>query len=223
MTVPVIAIDGPSASGKGSIARGLARELGFAHLETGLLYRFIGKQWLFARKDIHDLAIAERIAQKFAQHFTMDLIDDSSLRTNPVAEAASITSAHPPVRAALLELQRNFAAHPPGEAKGAILDGRDIATIVCPDASVKIFVTASLEIRAERRRKELQSRGDIVTPDQVLQEVRARDLRDTMRETAPLIAVAGSFTVDTSDLDPAQAIEKALQIVRQAIPDLTSK
>lgn len=255
--LPIIAIDGPSASGKGSIARGLARELGFAHLETGLLYRYVGKQWLTARKDAGDLDIAERIAQKFAENFTLASLDDRALRTNSVAEAASITSAHPPVRAALLELQREFArnpakffpsplgekvaAKPPdegalqnnpspaacgstlspkgrGEIKGAILDGRDIATVVCPDAPVQLFVTATQEIRAERRRKELQSIGEAVTYEQVLAEVRARDHRDQTRETAPLKPTAGSVIIDTSNLSAEDAIGVALGVIRRTIP-----
>jgi len=217
--LPIIAIDGPSASGKGSIARALAATLNFAHLETGLIYRYVGKQWLFARKDVHDLDIAARIAVKFAQHFSPSLLD-SSLRTNPVAEAASITSAHPPVRAALLELQRNFAAHPPGGAKGAILDGRDIATVICPDAEVKLFVTATPEIRAERRRKELQSRGENVTYEQVLNEVRVRDARDASREIAPLTTTAGSEIIDTSNLSAEDATGVALGIIRRILPNI---
>jgi cytidylate kinase len=216
--LPIIAIDGPSASGKGSIARGLAATLGFAHLETGLLYRYVGQQWLSARRNADDLDIAARIAEKFARNFSSGMLN-SSLRTNPMAEAASIISAHPPVRAALLDLQRNFAAHPPG-GKGAILDGRDIATVICPDAPVKLFVTATPEIRVERRRKELQSLGEMATYEQVLRDVRARDARDASREIAPLTTTAGSEIIDTSNLSAEDAIGVALGIIRRILPNI---
>ena len=219
---PIIAIDGPSASGKGTLARGLAAALGFAHLETGLLYRYVGKRWLEARGERRDdLDLAADIATQLAQNFSLALLIDRALRTNAVAEAASITSAHPPVRAALLALQRAFAQCPPDEAKGAILDGRDIASVVCPDAKVKFFVTASAEIRAERRTKELQSLGEPAKYEQVLSEVRARDARDASREIAPLIATAGSVQIDTSNLSAQEALDFALGIIRrtQLLPD----
>jgi cytidylate kinase len=220
---PVIAIDGPSASGKGSISRGLAAALGYAHLETGLLYRYVGKEWLARRRDVDDLDTATTIATELNSRVRrsegLEILDDPALRTNAVAEAASMTSPHPLVRAALLEFQRNFAVQPPGGAKGAILDGRDIATVICPDAPVKLFVTASPEIRAERRRKELQSLGEIATYEQVLQEVRARDQRDQTRKTAPLIATAGSITIDTSNLSAEDAIGIALGIIRRTLPE----
>jgi cytidylate kinase len=223
--LPIIAIDGPSASGKGTIARGLARELGFAHLETGLLYRYVGKQWLAEIRSQkpearNNLDLATDIALELARNFSLELLSDPDLRSNAVAEAASVTSAHPPVRAALLELQREFAKNPPGGAKGSILDGRDIASVVCPDADVKLFVTASAEIRAERRTKELQSLGQAVTYEQVLQEVRVRDHRDQTRETAPLMPTAGSITIDTSNLSAEDATGVALGIIRRMLPNI---
>jgi cytidylate kinase len=223
--LPVIAIDGPSASGKGTIARGLGRELGFAYLETGLLYRYVGKQWLAEARSQklearNHLDLAAEIARELAKNFSVDLLNDPDLRSNLVAEAASVTSSHPPVRAALLELQREFARNPPGEAKGAILDGRDIASVVCPDADVKLFVTASPEIRAARRTKELQLLGQPATYEQVLQEVRVRDHRDQTREVAPLMPTAGSIEIDTSNLSAEDATGIALRVIRRRLlPD----
>jgi cytidylate kinase len=226
--IPIIAIDGPSAGGKGTIARGIARELNFAHLETGLLYRYVARLWLAREKD--NLDLATEIALELAKNFHLSLLDDPLLRSNEVAEAASITSAHPPVRAALLELQRDFANDPGkflpsptpllSSIRGAILDGRDIASVVCPDAAVKLFVTASPEIRAERRRKELQSYGQIVTYEQVLAQVQARDLRDTTRETAPLKPTAGSVEIDTSNLSAEDATGVALRVIRRILPNI---
>lgn len=213
----IIAIDGPSAGGKGTIAKGLARELGFAHLETGLLYRWVGKEWLVRRANHDDLDTATNIAQELADGFDLMLLEDPALRSNEVAEAASITSAHPPVRKELLELQRDFAASPPGDTKGAILDGRDIGTIVCPDAPIKLFVTASPEIRAERRTKELQNLGLPATYGQVFAEVQARDERDRTRQTAPLQTTAGSITIDTSNLSAQESIDTALGIIRRTL------
>jgi cytidylate kinase len=224
-----IAIDGPSASGKGTLARGLAAALGYAHLETGLLYRWVGKQWLARREKgegrEENLDIAANIARELAQNFSLDLLNDPDLRSNTVAEAASVTSAHPPVRAALLALQREFARNPshflPSHTSplmppmGAILDGRDIGTVVCPDAPVKLFVTASPEIRAERRTKELQSLGLPAIYEQVLAEVRARDTRDETRETAPLKPTAGSICIDTSNLSAIEATDFALRVIRR--------
>lgn len=212
--LPIIAIDGPSASGKGLIARGVAAALNFAHLETGLLYRWVGKAWLARRTGHNDLDTAAAIAQELADGFDLVLLDDPGLRSNDVAEAASITSAHPPVRKALLELQRDFAANPPAPAKGAILDGRDIGTIVCPEAPIKLFVTASPAIRAQRRTKELQSMGLAATYEQVLAEVAARDDRDRTRATAPLQTTAGSIEIDTSNLSAQESIDAALGIIR---------
>lgn len=267
--LPIIAIDGPSASGKGTLARGLAAALGFAHLETGLLYRWVGKQWLEAggsKLEASALDLAEKIARdmdfRLRRNDGLGLLNDPELRTNQVAEAASVTSAHPPVRAALLELQREFARNPQiffsspfrgedaerseagggektfsnhphpaatqlpsplkGEGKnfpqGAILDGRDIASVVCPDADVKFFVTASPEIRAQRRTKELQSLGEPATYEQVLQDVRVRDHRDQTRETAPLLPTAGSIEIDTSNLSAQEALDFALGIIRRTRP-----
>ncbi|HCM83772.1 MAG TPA: (d)CMP kinase [Alphaproteobacteria bacterium] len=219
--LPIIAIDGPSAGGKGTIAKGIARVLNFAHLETGLLYRWVGKAWLERRDNSDDLETAAVIAQELADRFDLMLLNDPALRSNEVAEAASVISAHPPVRKALLELQRDFAVNPPGAAWGAILDGRDIGSVVCPDAPIKLFVTASPEIRAERRTKELQNLGLAATYEQVLAEVAARDERDRTRATAPLQTTAGSVEIDTSNLSAQESIDVALGIIRRTrlLPD----
>lgn len=205
----IIAIDGPAAAGKGTLARRLADHLGFAFLDTGLLYRATAKRVIEAGDDPDDAAAAEAAARALRP---ADLERDD-LRTDEVAQVASKVSAVPGVRAALLAFQREFAATPPDGRAGAVLDGRDIGTVVCPDADAKLFITARTEVRAERRFKELQEKGLDVIYARVLEEMRERDARDSSRAVAPLEPAEDALVIDTSDLDAEQVFRKALEAV----------
>jgi cytidylate kinase len=209
----VVAIDGPAASGKGTLARRLAARFGLAHLDTGKLYRAAALLLLEAGGDPSDAAAALAAARRVAP----PLLDDPRLPGEAVARAASIVAAIPAVRAALLQLQRDFAAAPPSPAVGAVLDGRDIGTAVCPGAAVKLFVTASPETRAERRVKELQARGVAAIYDDVLRDMKERDARDSMRRAAPLAAAPDAVILDTTGLDPDQVFELASGIIARAL------
>ncbi|SEH28824.1 (d)CMP kinase [Magnetospirillum fulvum] len=210
----IIAIDGPAAAGKGTLARRLAAELGFDYLDTGLIYRAVGMNLRRAGTDPADEAAAEAAARALAP---VDLAA-TDLRGDDAAQAASKVAAIPGVRAALLDFQRRFAHTPPG-GKGAVLDGRDIGTVVCPDAEVKLFVTASLEKRAERRLKELQAAGRGGIQSAVLADMKERDDRDRNRSVAPLKPADGAIVLDTSDLDADQAFVLALSYIRTGAPE----
>lgn len=205
----IIAIDGPAAAGKGTLARRVAAELGFDYLDTGLIYRAVGMNVERSGFDPADEARAGEAARDLQPE---DLAADD-LRTDEAAQAASKVAAIPAVRAALLDFQRLFAARPPG-GKGAVLDGRDIGTVVCPDAGIKLFVTASAERRAERRLKELLGRGIDTTLDRVLGEMRERDERDSQRAVAPLKPADDARVLDTSDLDADAAFDAAIAFIR---------
>lgn len=211
----IIAIDGPSASGKGTLARALAAELGFAYLDTGAVYRMVAKRLLETGSDPLDRDQAIAAAQAVQAGFDPTQLDDPGLRRDDVAQATSKSSAHPEVRALLMDIQRGFAADP--ARAGAVLDGRDIGTVVCPQAEVKLFVVASPEIRASRRFKELQSRGIQTTYEAVLQDMRDRDARDSGRSVAPLRPAEDAIVFDTSDLTADKALEKALHLVRETL------
>jgi cytidylate kinase len=205
---PVIAVDGPAASGKGTIARALARHFGLPHMDTGMLYRAVAlKLWRWGGDP----------AQEFEALRACDDLGfdpaDPELRSEPVSKIASMISAYPSVRAALLERQQEFAE----QTDGAVLDGRDIGTVIAPDADVKLFVTASPEVRAERRLKELKARGMNAHLPDVLADIRSRDERDSGREIAPLRPAADAALLDTSDLGPDEAIAEALRIVEQQL------
>lgn len=202
----IIAVDGPAASGKGTLARRLAEHLGLAYLDTGLLYRAVGMAVVNAGGDPGDAAAATAAARALDPSGLFD----PTLRLDEAGQAASKVAAIPAVRAALLAFQRDFAHRPPGGAKGAVLDGRDIGTVVCPDAGHKLFVTASLEKRAERRLKELIARGVATIQEAVLQEMRERDARDSGRSVAPLVPAPDAFILDTTELDADQAFAAAL-------------
>jgi cytidylate kinase len=197
----IVAIDGPAAAGKGTISKAVAAHFGFAHLDTGLLYRAVGAKVLAGAAPI---AAAQALDP-------IDLEDDS-LRTPQVAQAASEVAVVPEVRAALVAFQRSFAAR----EGGAVLDGRDIGTVICPDADVKLFVTASPECRAERRFQELVGKGMELTFDTVLADVKERDARDRNRAAAPLVPADDAVLLDTSDLTAEQAIAVAVDIVAKA-------
>lgn len=205
----IIAIDGPAASGKGTLARRLADHLGFALLDTGLLYRAVGMKVLRAGGDPGDAEAAAGAARRL----DAGELDDPELRSDAAAAAASKVGAIPAVRAALLDFQRAFAARPPGGAGGAILDGRDIGTVVCPDADAKLFVTASIAVRAGRRLKELRERGLEAIHSRVLQEMKERDSRDASRAVAPLEPAKDAFVLDTSALDPDAVFTEALMFI----------
>jgi cytidylate kinase len=196
-----VAIDGPAAAGKGTISKAVAAHFGFAHLDTGLLYRAVGAKVLNGADPIE-------AARALDPH---DLEDDS-LRTPEVAQAASEAAVIAEVRSALVDFQRKYAARD----GGAVLDGRDIGTVICPDAGVKLFVTASAECRAARRFKELSDKGHEITLDQVLADVKTRDARDRSRETAPLIPADDAVVIDTSAMTIAQAVAAAIAAVQAA-------
>jgi len=202
----IIAIDGPAASGKGTLGKRLAKHFGLPHLDAGLLYRATAYRLHQEGHALDDVARARDVARGL----TPDALDEERLRGRDMGEAASIVAAIPEVRAALLDMQRGFARRPPG----AVLDGRDIGTIVCPEAECKIFVTATPKTRAARRARELAQRGEPAAYQSILADIEARDERDSHRATAPLAAAADAVILDTTDLDIEAAFQAALAIVR---------
>ncbi len=193
----IITVDGPAASGKGTLARRLADRLGYAHLDTGRLYRAVGLALLRAGGDPGDVEAAAQAARRLDPA----TLDDPELAGEAAGNAASVVGAIPAVRAALLAMQREFAAHPPGGRPGAVLDGRDTGTVVCPQAQAKLFLTASAEERARRRDKELQARGEASIYARVLAEIKERDRRDTRRAVAPLKPAEDAVVIDTTGMD----------------------
>lgn len=206
----VIALDGPAAAGKGTLAKRLAAHYGFAHLDTGALYRAVGLAVLRAGDDPTDPGAATAAAQ----NLDPATLQDPELRSAAAGDASSKVAAIPGVRQALFDFQRRFAAHPP-LGSGSVLDGRDIGTVICPDAPVKIFVTASPEARANRRLRELQARGEGAIYARVLEDIRARDARDAARADAPMKPADDAVHLDTSDLDIDQVFEQAKAIVER--------
>jgi len=203
----IVAVDGPAASGKGTIARALARRFDLPHLDTGLLYRAVGMAVLRDGGDPADPAQALAACQ-----FVDTALADRALKSEAAGKAASIVSAHPAVRAALLQRQRTFAAQP----GGAVLDGRDIGTVIAPGADAKLFVTARAEVRAERRHRELAGMGLTVALDHVLADIRARDERDGARAAAPLRRADDARLLDTSDMGVEEAVAAAVALVAGA-------
>lgn len=206
----VLAVDGPAASGKGSLARRLANHFGYAHLDTGLLYRAVGLALIregISPENIHAAAAA-------AQNLSSDLLSDPALRDDEVANMASRVGAIKAVREALINYQRGFAHKPPDGAAGAVLDGRDIGTVICPEADHKIFVDASLEARAERRVKELRERGVAAIYARVLQDMKERDTRDRTRRVAPLVPAEDALLLDTTTLDAEAVFVAALEFIK---------
>lgn len=200
----IIAVDGPAASGKGTIARALARHYGLPHLDTGMLYRAVAARVM--REELTPEREADAVA---CADFDDELMDDPWLRSDEVGRVASIVSAHPLVRASLFQRQKRFA-HQPG---GAVLDGRDIGTVIAPDADAKLFVKATPMIRARRRHAELRERGGFASLDKVLADIRARDERDMGRGAAPLTMAADAALLDTSFLSIDAAVQRAIAFV----------
>jgi CMP/dCMP kinase len=209
----IVCIDGPAASGKGTLARRLAAHLGYAHLDTGALYRAVGLAVLRVGADPADPAAAEAAARALDPA----LASDPALREERVGAAASQVAAIPGVRQALLDFQRRFAKAPPGGAPGAVLDGRDTGTVVCPEADVKLYVTASDEERATRRQRELRARGQEAIWSAVLQDMRDRDARDSGRDIAPLKQAADAIRIDTTGLTVDEVFQRALAIVKASL------
>lgn len=211
----VVAIDGPAGSGKGTLARRLATRFGFAHLDTGALYRATALLVLDATGDpANPLA-----AQAAACRVDLELLADPRLRGERIAAAASVVAAIPEVRRALLGLQRSFAAHPPPPARGAVLDGRDIGTTVCPEADVKLFIIARADVRAARRVRELREQGSAAIYENVLQDLNERDARDSGRQAAPLVAAPDAEVIDTTALDADAVFERASDLVARSLEE----
>ncbi|WP_170604595.1 (d)CMP kinase [Ruegeria arenilitoris] len=198
-----VAIDGPAAAGKGTISKGIAERFGFSHLDTGLLYRAVGRRTLDGTP-----------AAEAAKALKAEELEQGDLRTAEIAQAASKVAVIPEVRSALVDFQRAFAFR----AGGAVLDGRDIGTVICPKAEVKLFVTASAKVRAERRFLELKAKGADVTRDQVLTDVKERDARDAQRSTAPMKPAKDASMLDTSSLSIEEALAQAVAIVERKLP-----
>ncbi len=205
----IIAVDGPAASGKGTIAARLARTYGLPHLDTGLLYRAVGLGVLDAGGSLDDAAAAEVVARALKAE---NLHDTDRLTSGEAGEAASRTAGYPGVRAALLEFQRAFAA----QAGGAVLDGRDIGTVIAPDAQAKLFVTATPEVRAMRRWKQLTGRGDAIAYEDMLADIMRRDERDAGRGAAPMVQAGDAVLLDTTEMDIETAFDAARRIVEAA-------
>jgi cytidylate kinase len=204
----IIAVDGPAASGKGTVARALAKHYGLPHLDTGLLYRAVAEN--VQRLDLDPTKEADAVA---ASNFDDSLLDDPVLRSDEAGQRASIVSAHPLIRAALLQRQRKFAQ----QEGGAVLDGRDIGTVIAPDADAKLFVKATPQIRARRRHAELKERGSTLSFDKVLADIRVRDQRDMGRDAAPLVMAADAGILDTSFLSIEAAVKRAIELVERQL------
>lgn len=204
----IIAVDGPAASGKGTIAARLAEHYGLPHLDTGLLYRAVGIAVLTAGQDLDNPDQATAAAERLE----LAALESAALTGRAAGEAASRVGLHPPVRAALFKLQRDFAARP----GGAVLDGRDIGTVIAPEATVKLYVTADPEVRARRRWLQLTGRGELVSFEDVLADIRKRDARDADRDTAPMVMADDAVLLDTTDLSIDAAFEAACRIVEEA-------
>jgi len=211
----IITIDGPAASGKGTLARRLAEHLNYFYLDTGKIYRLVGLE-------THDLNIipednpdaVAKIAEGLSDRFDLDMMNNPELKSDLAGQMASRTSQFPNVRQAVLDLQRALATTPPDGFDGAVLDGRDCGTVICPDANHKFFIVADTETRAKRRYDELKSNGDDTSYDDVLTEMRVRDDRDTNRTTAPLKPADDAMVIDTSDMSADDAFDAVLKVLK---------
>jgi CMP/dCMP kinase len=201
----VVAVDGPAASGKGTLAKRIAAHFGLPHLDTGLIYRALAFEMQSRGLDPDDA----QAAAATARGLDPSVLDNPALRTRAIGDLASRVAVHREARAALVEFQRRFAAQP----GGAVLDGRDIGTVICPDAAVKLFVTASPEVRAERRFRELTGRGEAVLQDAILADIRQRDARDSGRADAPLRQAEDAHLIDTSAMAIDDVVARAIAII----------
>jgi cytidylate kinase len=201
----IVAIDGPAASGKGTLGKRLAQHFGFRHLDTGLLYRAVAKSMIDAGHPLEDRVRAAEMARALDPAS----FQESALKRHDIGEAASVISAIPPVRDALVAFQRSFAAQPPG----AVLAGRDIGTVICPDADVKIFVTATPDVRSSRRFLEMQSQGSAISLSEVQSDIARRDERDRARAIAPLVPALDARMLDTTHMNADEALAAAIEIV----------
>lgn len=215
----IITIDGPASAGKGTLASTLAEIYNLAYFDTGMVYRAVGLDLRLKGLDINNEEVAEQSAKELTYAKMTELSKNPEFRSSEGGIAASVVSAHPKVRTALLKMQQDFSKNPTfadgTPAKGAIYDGRDTGTVVCPDADVKFFITASPEIRAERRFKELQSRGMDTPFEKVLGDIISRDERDSNRSTAPLKPAEDAYILDTSSLNIEQVLRKACEIIEK--------
>jgi cytidylate kinase len=219
ISTPIITIDGPAASGKGTIARRIADALGYAYIDTGAFYRLVGKACLDQSISLDDETSVTRVTKELSSKITLADFGDPAIRSEAVGQAASKVAPYPTMRAALLDTQRQLAKNPPlllsGEAaKGTVFDGRDTGTVVCPDADFKFFITAETAIRAERRTKELQSKGIQCSYDAVLQDMLQRDKRDSGRDTAPMTPAEDAEVIDTSSMTADQVFETVLAAIK---------
>jgi len=218
----VIAIDGPAASGKGTLAQSMADRFGYAYLDTGSLYRAVAFALLAAGGDVENEKDVKTALDMINENLTPELLASEQLRTSDVSQASSKVAALPLVREFLLDYQRNFIENPPFGVAGVILDGRDIGTVVCPDADIKMFVTANVEARAQRRYEELKEKGQDVTAEQVLLDIKQRDARDGARALAPMRAAKDAFTLDTSNLKCSEVLGEAVNLLRARMIEKTA-
>lgn len=219
----IITIDGPAAAGKGTLSKALAEKYEYTYFDTGMIYRAVGLQMLLNGKDLADSDAAEALAAKLTFAEMNKLSKHPDFRSAKGGNAASVVSAYPEVRAALLKMQRDFACNPVfadgTPAKGVIYDGRDTGTVVCPAADVKFFITASPEVRAERRYKEFLEKGMAADYDKVLADVKARDERDANRASAPMKPAADAVVFDTTDLSIREVFAKACRIIDSVLEE----
>lgn len=217
----IITIDGPAAAGKGTISAYLSQKYKLAYFDTGMVYRAVGLQMVSDNKDVSNETEAEKVALALTFPKMIELSKHKDFRSDIGGQAASIVSAHPKVRAALLKMQQNFALNPTfadgTPSDGVVYDGRDTGTVICPNAELKLFVTASTEVRAQRRYKEFCEKGINTTYEKVLQDMIARDKRDSSRATAPLKPAEDALIIDTSDLNIDEVLQKIVPLVEQKI------
>lgn len=215
----IVTIDGPAAAGKGTVSSFLAQKYKLAYFDTGMVYRAVGLQMVIDGEDVNNEDKAEQVAKALTFPKMMELSAHKDFRSDIGGQAASIVSAHPKVRAALLKMQQNFALNPVfadgTPAKGVVYDGRDTGTVVCPNANLKIFITASTEVRAQRRYKEFVEKGIQTSYDKVLEDMIARDKRDSSRATAPLKPADDAIIIDTSDLSINEVLQKIVSLMEE--------
>lgn len=217
----VIAVDGPAASGKSTLARKLAERLGYAWLNTGGLYRAVGWMTMEMGGNPADPRDAMKAVALVKGNLTPELLSSAVLRSDEASAAASKVAVMQEVRLELLDFQRDFAQNPPGNVGGAILDGRDIGTVVCPKADIKLFVTASPQTRAQRRYDELKAADPSASYETILQDLIERDARDSTRKVAPLVPAEDAYVIDTSKLNIAETVEEALAVIRSKFLEQT--